>query len=272
MEGSEVFNDKSMKKFRFLFMTMLAVAVCCGFTACGDDDDDDDEPGNNGGGTVVSPEKDPFAVPTVGNTPDALLGKWTYSYVDDEGDAGSMSFQFKHRGICTFFYDDEVAIFGICNASGNKLTINAGNIMYNGTYSVSGDKLIYKATMSDIDYPDESYTMELTFKKVSSEIGFEPAPVDDSLVGVWYDSNRCHRFTFLSNGCAQYLQVGDGLDTIPLFFAYSVNDGKFTCYDAEGNKFLMFGLTNIPYQVNGNKLTITILNSDGSYDSIVYTK
>lgn len=143
--------------------------------------------------------------------------------------------------------------------------------MYNGTYSVSGDKLIYKATMSDIDYPEESYTMELTFKKVSSEIGFEPAPVDDSLVGVWYDSDRCHRLAFLSNGCVQYLQLGDGLDTIPAFFAYSVNDGKFTCYDAEGNKFLMFGLTDVPYQVNGNKLTITGLD-DGSYVSIVYTK
>ncbi|MDE6456972.1 MAG: hypothetical protein K2L31_00030 [Muribaculum sp.] len=260
-----------MKKFRFLFMTMLAVAVCCGFTACGDDDDDD-EPGNNGGGTVVSPEKDPFAVPTVGNTPDALLGKWTYSYVDDEGDAGSMSFQFKHRGICTFYYDDEFATLGECNASGNKLTINVGGIMYNGTYSVSGDKLIYKATMSEIDYPDESYTMELTFKKVSSEIGFEPAPVDDSLVGVWY-ADGCHRFTFLSNGCAQYLQVGDDYDTILLYFAYSVNDGKFTCYDAEGNKTLtFFGFNDVPYQVNGDKLTITVLNSDGSYDSMVFTK
>lgn len=270
MEGSEVFNDKSMKKFRFLFMTMLAVAVCCGFTACGDDEDD--EPGNNGGGTVVSPEKDPFAVPTVGNTPDALLGKWTFSYVDDEGDAGSMSFQFKHRGICTLFYDDELAMLGECKASGNKLTIKVGDIMYNGTYSVSGDKLIYKATMSEIDYPDESYTMELTFKKVSSEIGFEPAPVDDSLVGVWYSSDRCRRFTFLSNGCAQWLQAGAHYETILAFFAYSVNDGKFTCYDAEGNKILMFGLTNVPYQVNGNKLTITVLNSDGSYDSMVFTK
>lgn len=94
-------------------MTMLAVAVCCGFTACGDDDDED-EPG---GGTVTPPATELLGVPTVGNTPDALLGKWTYSYVDDEGDAGSISFQFKHRGICTFDYDDEVAILGSCKVS-----------------------------------------------------------------------------------------------------------------------------------------------------------
>lgn len=248
-------------------MTMLAVAVCCGFTACGDDDDED-EPG---GGTVTPPATELLGVPTVGNTPDALLGKWTYSYVDDEGDAGSISFQFKHRGICTFDYDDEVAILGSCKVSGNRLTVDLGSMIYEGPYSISGDKLIFKATATDIE-ESGSYTMELTLTKVSSETGYEPAPVDDELVGVWYDSEKCHRFTFLSNGLAQYLQTGGGYDTVPLFFAYSVNDGKFTCHDGEGNAVALFGSIDVPYSVDGNTLSITGSNGDGYSETIVFTK
>lgn len=250
---AEKANDNAMRKFKCLFMTMLAVAVCCGFTACGDDDED--EPG---GGPVINPSTELLAVPTVGNTPDALLGKWTFSFVDDEDDEFTLTFQFKHRGICTLAYDDEQAMFGSCKATGNTLTLDFGGMIYSGSYSISGNTLTFKATVTSIDEAG-SYTMELPLTKVSSETGYEPAPVDDALVGVWYQDRTdvTHRFTFLSNGLAQYLQQGTGYDTIPIYIAYSVEDGEFTCYDCEGNKFALFGALSYPYSVNGNTLLIS---------------
>lgn len=247
-------------------MTMLAVAVCCGFTACGDDDD---EPDN--GGSVIKPGSDLMtAIPTVGNTPDALLGKWVYSAVDEDGEEASISFQFKHRGICAVNFDDEYNVIGSCNTTGNNLTVNIGNMVFFGTYSISGDKLVYHATMDDLD-PYEPYTAEMTFSKVSSETGYEPAPVDGPLVGVWYDKKRTHRFTFLSNGLGQYYQEGRDYDTIPAFFAYSVNDTEIKYYSADGEDNYLFGFST-PYSIDGDVLSITGINGDGYNETIVFTK
>lgn len=262
--GAEKRTIIIMKKFKSFFMTMLAVAVCCGFTACGDDDDDD-EPGNDEPGWTPG-STDMTGIPTAGTTPDALLGEWEFSEIDEDGDPVTMTFRFKHNGVCSVNMDDSSSTLASCNASGNNLRIDMGYMVFDGSYSISGDKLTYNVKMSYIDEPG-SFTTKITLYKVSDNTGYEPAKVSGAILGAWYNSFEenlngeyyyiGHRITFLSNGLAQYLQTekqGNGdEELIPFYFAYSADNGVISTYDANGNETNMF--LNGAYSISGNELT-----------------
>lgn len=250
-------------------MTMLTLAVCTGFVACGDDDDETDEPG---GGNNPSQ-----GTTTPGSTPDNLIGVWEFSYTDEDGST-SMSITLKHNGVCTLSFDDELMGFGNCTASGSSLKLDFGNVTFNGSYSLQGNKLHYSFVWHDLDYPDEDMEMSCDFVKISSNPGFEPAKVTSDIVGTWIDEQRCHTLTFLNNGLMKYVQRTVDpeypLDNIDMFMCYSVDGNKLSFLLTDDGKWdtnEVFG-ANTTFTISGNKLTITGTNTEGYPESMHLTR
>lgn len=254
-----------MKLFRHFFMTMLTLAVCTGFVACGDDDDETDEPG--GGNN-----------PSQGTTtPDNLIGVWEFSYEDEDGEDGSMTITFKHNGICTLNFDDESVGFGSCTASGSSLKLDFGIMTFNGSYSLQGNKLHYDFIWHDLDYPDEDMEMSCDFVKTSSNPGFEPDKVTSDIVGVWDSEDGDHTLSFLSNGLMKYVQHPGGedhLDHIEVYMCYAIDGNRLKLRTPLNNNWdenESFG-RNTTFSVSGNTLIITAGNADGSPESMHLTR
>lgn len=247
-----------MKTLRASFFFTLVSAVCLSLASCGDDDP---EPAN--GGDNDDDDTPSVTIPDLSmNTPDALLGKWEYTMVDEDGDSETMIFTFKPNGIATMDKGYGYPMLGSCSTQGKKLLVDFAAIKGSGTYSVTGDRLTFNAKWSSID-DDGIFTWNMTMKKISDETGFTPDKVTGPIVGSWeirYDATTTQVFTFYKNGLLRYYQPeSEDFDLIVAYFCYKVEGNKLSLYDAEGNPSQSFFYgQHVDFDVDNDILSITV--------------
>lgn len=71
-----------MKIQKTIFFT-IASALCLSLSSCGDDEPEGNN--NNGGGNDDDDQPSVIVPADKMNTPDELLGKWEFSFPDEEG-------------------------------------------------------------------------------------------------------------------------------------------------------------------------------------------
>lgn len=121
-----------MKKFRFFAMVMIVVAVCAGFTSCGDDDDD--------------------AVDSK-----AIVGTWVGTFNNDGGYYGDdevVTMTFTANGKMTAKSESETAPEGDWTFSGSYKLTNY-NFDEDDDYATGTKVFLISIVGHHSDYPDE---------------------------------------------------------------------------------------------------------------------
>lgn len=256
-----------MKIQKTIFFT-IASALCLSLSSCGDDEPEGNN--NNGGGNGNDDDQPSVVVPADKmNTPDELLGKWEFSFPDEEGESESMVFTFKPNGIATMDQGDGYDAIGYCYAAGNNLAIDFGAMKASGKYSVKGNQFQFSSRWSFLDDYDDEYTLKsnvstlnMTLYKLSDNYGFVPTKVANPIVGTWerrVEGQEVHVFTFYKNGLFRYYQSeSDDLDLIVAYSFYKVDGNKLTLLDSNGNpSYLLFYGQEADFSIDNDILSIT---------------
>jgi len=186
-----------MKTFRF-FATLLVIALCAGFTSCGNDDDND-----NDGGNIISKGAPVVSIVRTGNVPEEM--DWHFIYSD--GKLTSAQGQLIYFG-----QSDDKENYGIS---------------YQGGIQFTGD---YADEISKIETDKNGY---ITFIKTTddTEINYEYT-ADGYLKSVTErgtDKGRDYVNTAIitySNGCYDKIVETNGNEQIIYTFTASTDENK----------------------------------------------